>query len=710
MRLDTLMNNITKLLIGSTFAFFTATSHGEKLSGNAQLDSITVTATRSERNIDQVSRSVSIVSQETIERRRASDVPRLLREHPGISEASNGGLAGQLIIRGFSTQGFRAPLFVDGDRFRGRNTIEYSLFNPEQIERVEVIRGPASSLYGTDSFAGVINIITKRHSGDVTGPFQFTDNSLSFDYATVNDLFGGRLQLGGAGNGFDILLGANLRKAGNFDSPAGEIPNSGFDAPSFDLRAGYTFSPGQRLELSGRYSDIERERAGGQFAAPGAANGPGIRQRLMTDKSFKEKYLRFAYTGESLFSGRLRDVEASLYWRDLYTHVNVIPDARNPTTFVDVFVVGPTVIGGRLKGVHDINDILAITFGSDWYYEDRDGTQRSVKGKPRSQRDPDTDQFNIGVYGLAEFQATDTLKLSGSLRYDHIRTRLDVGFITDPDSLDLLAQSGETIKNNPVTGSVGMVWNMTDHAILFGNVSTSFRTSSVTELAAIGKGVNSVFRVPNLDIKPEKGINHEIGLRLRYDHWQADITGFYNDLEDLIERNAPVTFNGNPAVQIQNIGEAEVYGVEMQMGWSPTEDWYLSTNATYTRGNDKITDTPLSQIMPWNGFLSARWEPVQHGFYLESTLEWALNKDRFNPEQERRTNGYSVFNLYAGFYLDEMWPGLFNGVTVRLAIENLFDKEYRLPAGVEDIKFPVSPSNPLIEPGRNVMIGLNIKF
>jgi hemoglobin/transferrin/lactoferrin receptor protein len=705
------MNKFNRLIFGFTFVAITTTSYADELPDSEELDSITITATRSERNVDQVSRSVSIISQETIVKRRAADVPRLLREQPGISEASNGGLAGQLVIRGFSTQGFRAPLFVDGDRFRGRNTIEYSLFNPEQIERVEVIRGPASSLYGTDSFGGVINIITKRASlEDITGAFQWRDNSLSFDYATVNDLFGGRLQLGGAGNGFDILMGANLRKADDFDSPAGEIPNSGFDAPSFDLRTGYTFAPGQRLEFTGRYSDIERERAGGQFGAPGAANGPGIKQRLMTDRSFKEKYARIAYTGESLLGGNLRDVEASFYWRDLYTHVNVVPNARKPAKFVDVFVVGPTVIGGRLKGVTDINDALAITVGSDWYYEDRDGTERSVKGGLRSQRDPDTDQLNIGIYGLAEFQATDALQLSGSLRYDHTRTRLDLGFITDQDSLELLEQSGESIKNNPVTGSVGMVWNATDHAILFGNVSTSFRTSSVTELAAIGKGVNRVFRVPNLDIKPEKGINYEAGLRLRYDHWQADIAGFYNDLEDLIERNAPVTYKDAPAVQIQNIGEAEVYGVEMQMGWLPTDDWYLSANATYTRGTDKITDTPLTQIMPWNGFVSARWEPIKHGYYLEGTFEWALDKDRINPAQERKINGYGVFNLYGGFELDEIWPGLFNGVTVRLAIENLFDKEYRLPAGVEDIRFPVSPSNPLIEPGRNFMLGLNVKF
>jgi len=122
-----------------------------------RLEEMTVTATRSARNLDELSRSVSIVTRQQIEERQPIDVLELLEDLPGVSSASNGGLAGQLVIRGFSTQGFRAPLFVDGDRFRGRNTIEYSLFNPAQLERIEVVRGPASSIYGTDSLGGIVD-------------------------------------------------------------------------------------------------------------------------------------------------------------------------------------------------------------------------------------------------------------------------------------------------------------------------------------------------------------------------------------------------------------------------------------------------------------------------------------------------------------------------------------------------------------------------
>lgn len=673
-----------------------------------RLEEITVTATRSARTLDEVSRSVSIVTEEQIDTRQATDVLRILRELPGVSAASNGGLGGQLVVRGFSTQGFRAPLFVDGDRFRGRNTIEYTLFNPDQIERIEVVRGPASSLYGTDSLGGVINVVTKRSRGDVSGPFRLTDSRVSVEHATVNDLFGGRLQVGGVGNGFDVLLGMNYREAADYESPVGEIPNSGFEAPSFDLRTGFSFTPGHRIELVGRYADVERERAGGQFAAPGAANGPGVPQRKMTDRSNREKYLRLGYFGDSLFEGAVRDVEATSYWRDLETHVHVIPNARNPATFVDVFVVGPRIYGGHLKGVSDLTDNLSLTAGGDWFFEDRAGSERSVKGGPRVQTAPDTDQLSLGAYLLGEWQPRGPLHLNASIRFDHVRTRLDSAFIQDSATRDAFKQAGDTT-NNPVTGSFGAVWDVTEKAILFGNIGTSFRAPSVTELSAVGTGVNPVLRLPNPDVKPERGINYEAGLRLRFDKWEADFTTFFNDLENLIDRDVPTTFGDTPAVQMQNIGEAEVSGIEMQVGWLPTKDWRILANATYTRGTDTVTDTPLAQIMPWNGVASARWEPTGEAFYLESSLEWATDQDRINPAQERPSSGYAVVNLSGGIQLDRWLPG-FRETTMRLSVENVFDTKYRLPTTPENINFPVSPSNSLIEQGRNFILTVSTEF
>lgn len=674
-----------------------------------RLGALTVTATRTATDVDDVSRSVSVVRQERIQSRQAADVLPLLRELPGVSSASNGGLAGQLILRGFSTQGFRAPLFIDGDRFRGRNTIEYSFFNPDQIERIEVVRGPASSLYGTDSFGGIINIITKRAMGDVSGPWRFTANEASFEYASAFNRYAAHAQVGGVGHGFDVLLSGSFRDADKYNSPVGDIPNASFSTPGLNFRGGYTFAPGQRLELTARYVSIERERAGGQFAAPGAANtDPATPQREQDDVSNRERYLRLLYEGESLLGGRIHDVEASLYRRNLDTHVNVVPDNRNPSTFVDVYVVGPTVTGGRLKGLSDVTPNLTLTYGTDWYFEDRRGSERSTSGGQRAQSAPDTDQLSIGIFSLAQWQVLDSLRLDASVRYDHIRTRIDPTFIEEPTIRTLFKDAGET-ENNPITGGIGAIWQVTDVASLFGNISSAFRAPSVTEIAAVGDGVNAQFRVPNPNIDPERAINYETGLRLRWRKVQTNITGFINELDDLIDRDAPTTFNGTDALQIQNIGKARVSGVETEIIWFPSNDWLVRANATYTRGEDTQNNRPLPQIPPWNGLLAARWEPSFDGFYVRGAMEWALKQNRIDTTQERKTNGYAIFNIEAGYELHRTWPKL-AGTTLRFSLENLFDKKYRLHGTPEDIRFAESPSNPLVEAGRGFIVGIDTKF
>lgn len=694
---------IAVLTLGASMAV----SARESASG-ALLDEIVVTATRSEQRLGDLPRSVSVVTREEIERLQAPSALNVLRTLPGISAASDGGLGGQLVIRGFSTQGFRAPLFIDGDRFRGRNTLEYNLFNPHQIERIEVVRGPTSSLYGTDSFGGIINIITKRASGDPNGPFALSDTALWLDYGSVNGMYGGRFQVGGAGNGFDFLLGGNFREAGNYSSPAGEISHSGYESNSADLSIGYRLAPGQRIEFIGRFSDIYRERAGGQFGAPGAEGGPDAPIRLQTDRDLTEEFVSLVYTAESLFDGALFNTRVSLYERDLDTQVNVVPNARNPDVFVDVFVTGPTVRGGSAQSSFSLGAPLTLTVGGDWYDEERPGGLRAVRGGPVVQDSPESSQLAWGVFALADWQVAPTLRVEGSLRFDQVETELDTTFITDPVTRDLFEQAG-TRENSPTTGSLGAIWQVTEAVSTFANVATAFRAPSVTEITAVGTGVNPIFRVPNANIDPEEAVNYEAGLRIEVPSLYLELAGFSNQLDDLIDRNAPTSFEGAPAVQIQNIGEAEVEGFEVQAGWSPHPDWRLRANATYTRGTNEITGRPLPQIMPLNGLAGVQWAPAGRGFSVEAALDWALDNDRVDLDQERERDGYAVINLYAVAELQKISRNL-PAATVRLSVENLFDTQYRLPTTPENTAFPVSPSNPLVQPGLNLLLGLEYRL
>jgi len=696
-----------KLMISLAASTLVASYGLAKETGVKKLEDIKVTAQRVEQSLGDINRNISIIDNETIEQRQTINLPELMNEQVGITFAPDGVQSGQVVIRGFSTQSFRAPLFINGDRFRGRNTLEYMLLDPNQVERVEIIHGPASSLYGTDSFGGVINVITKKATGDVNAPFHMTDSYYNAEYQSTNDGISHRLQLGGVGDGLDVLFGLNFREAEDYESPEGTIPNSDYKSKGYDLRVGYTIEDGHRIELINKYAKINRGRAGGQFGAPGAGNAPGSLQRQQREEPMKEKYTSIGYSG-SIDSLGITSLEASLYKRRVDTHVSVVPNLNNPSTFVDVFVNGPTVYGGKLIALKPSKTTgLTSTYGMDWYHEKRDSKERSVKGNPIVKDSPEATQLNIGAFMLHEYDFGNNLILSGSLRHDFLKTNIDTDYITDPTTKDLFDKAGDT-KNNKTTGGIGAIYSVTPNIDLVGNINTSFRAPSTTEVAAVGKGVYTDFRIPNTDIKPEEGITYEIGARYNNDKFSSNLTLFTSKYDNLITTKQ-TTYNGLPAKQIQNIGEAKISGIEFDMSYAINSDLMFKGNIGYLKGTDEITDEPLQQIMPLNGFLSLKYTPVStYNYYVELTTQWAKDRTRVDTSLERPRESYVIPNIYAGFSLGKVQG--FKDIEFNFAIENLFDESYSMSTVPENIKYDISKTNPLLQPGRNFKLGITARF
>ena len=703
------MNKINSLmlsLITSTLLINTVNAN-EKKKNTTKIDEITVTAQRTEQSLGSISKSVSIIDNKTIERRQSVNLPSLMDETVGVSFSPDGMQSGQVVIRGFSTQNFRAPLFVNGDRFRGRNTLEYMLLDPNQVERVEIIRGPASSLYGTDSFGGIINVITKKATGDTTKPFHMTDSYYNIEYQSANEGLAHRLQFAGVGDGFDALIGLNYRDGNDYESGDGTIPNSDYRAKGYDARIGYTIADNHRIEFISKYTTVTRGRAGGQFAAPGAGNKEGSLQRQQREEPMKEEYNSFAYEGE-IPAIELNSFNASIYRRELNTHVSVVPNLNNPSVFVDSYVNGPIVYGGKFIGVNGKHQKgLTSTYGLDWYFEDRASSEKSTKGGPKVKSSPQVEQLNIGAFMLHEYTFDNDLILSGSLRYDYLNTSLDTSYITDSTIKDLFENAGDT-SNNKLTGGIGIIYPFTKNIDLTANINTSFRAASATEVSAVGTGVYTDFRIPNPDIKPEEGITYEIGARFSNNNIISNLSLFTSDYDNLISTQN-ITYDGLPAKQIQNIGEAKISGIELDFNYDINYDFNFKTNISYIRGTNQITDEPLAQIMPLNGFLSLKYEPESlYNYYVELTAKWAKRNTRVDTSTERQRSGYFVPNLYTGFELAKM--AIFKKVCFNFGIENIFDKAYSMPTVPEDIAYDTSKTNPLLQAGRNFKFAVKMSF
>jgi hemoglobin/transferrin/lactoferrin receptor protein len=238
----------------------------EEKSETKVAEEITVTATRFERPIDLTPQSVTVLDSAEIDSRPMWSVQSVLDDAPGISFARSGALDGQLVVRGLSSNDSRLVLFIDGDRFRGRPSLEYSFLDPNEVERIEIIRGSAAALYGSDAMNGVVNVVTRRAEGDPSQSFSLRPRLYALGYSSANSLRAARLELQGAGNGFDMLIGANYRTAENYESALGEVPNSDFTTRSLNARIGYSPSATRRFEIIAKNASVEAGRPG----SPGA--------------------------------------------------------------------------------------------------------------------------------------------------------------------------------------------------------------------------------------------------------------------------------------------------------------------------------------------------------------------------------------------------------------------------------------------------------
>ena len=317
------------------------------------LPAITVTATNfRETFLDDESKPVSVIGREAIQTRMPTSVVEAMKDAPGVGFSRAGGLGGQLVMRGVNSNDLKIPLAINGERFRGRNTLEYNFIDPASVERIEIIRGPVAAIYGSEAMAGMVNVVTRKPRPNFDDEFSFGLSSLGVAYETVNDLFATRLEAEGGGKGFDLRIGVSGRKAGDYETPRGTATNSDFRSGQLDGTVGYSFNPDHRLELNFKLADANSNRAGGLGGAPGMDAPLTSRVNLREDPN-REKYLGLAYSGKPDIKG-INRIDASLYRRSLYTELVTTryPNATSVSK-TRTYVGGPIMHGGKAMLVSD---------------------------------------------------------------------------------------------------------------------------------------------------------------------------------------------------------------------------------------------------------------------------------------------------------------------------------------------------------------------
>jgi len=691
------------------FLFFTfLLSAQEQEQDTIQIDPVEVTAVRSSSPLKNLPVTVAIVKQRAILETQPPSATEILRYVPGVAIQNDGGITSTPIIRGLSRE--RAPILIDGNSFVGGRIRSYALIDPWQVERLEVIKGPASAFWGSDAVSGLVNVITRKAESGYGKDFKI-GGSLYGGYQSVNSYSRGRLEVEGRGNGFDFLIGGGIRDAGNTDTPGGEVPNSQFESSYFDWNIGYSPAENHRLEFSGKYFKNDDVGFPGGLGAP----GPPIRVRLFSPD--EQTGYNFNYSGKKL-SGIVEEVGFSAYFKQQRLHIDQVTNVRFPNT-TDInrriavnLDVDVDFGGAKAFTALRLAENSKLTLGADYLREHRFGTQRELVvdifnpmgaqvnqvAPPPGQIQPDSDATSIGIFAVEEWKVNDALDLLFALRFDNVRTEIEEEPFFIPEIADLFNADNSSSNNSALTGNIGAKIHASKKSDFSINVANSFRGPDLFSKFNFADGV-----IPNPDLEPERGVFYELGYA--YDSKKFDFgLNFYQNFLNNLFVPVSVDFQGTPNIQNQAVGEARLTGWEYQFSYDISKLSSVFWTGSYVRGRNQITDDDLSFVPADQNIIGFQLRDNRDAFFGRVEGLFTSSQNRPAPT-ERETDGYSLFNLSAGINLHNVFSN-FPYAKFVLSADNLTDKEYQSHV------FRGTPGNQtrFFAPGRSINAQLIVRL
>ena len=647
------------------------------------LKEVVIEVSRSEKLASDLPLTIGVVTKVQIEDFQPMTPVEAMQYQTGVVKQSDGGLASTPIIRGLSRE--RAPLLIDGNPFVGGRIRSYSLIDPYQIERIEIIKGPASAFWGSDAVSGLVNVVTRRAAPGYGKDFKF-GGSLYGGYQSVNNHLRGRAEIEGSGSGVDFLIGGGTRNAGNIQTPEGEIENSQFETVNMDFNIGFSPAENQRIGVSGKYIKNSDVGFPGGLGAPGP---PNIDRRFEPDV---QQAINISYDAKNI-SDKIAALGARVFFKKQELHINqrtnfFFGETQNVNREIDVELdVDVPFWGAKLFSSLRLGNKSKLTFGSDFIREHRIGTFRDLEIeifnpvgtkvneviRPYTQIQPDSYSTGIGVFAINEIIVNDNFDVLLALRYDNVKTSIEDEPFDIPSIAAIYSDDNKEDVDNALSGSLGLKLKATEDLSFILNLANSFRATdlfSKYHFTAVGAG----FLVPNPDLNPEKGVFYELGARLNNEKVYAEVNFFQNFLTDLFVLQ-DITFDGTASVQNQNIGEATLTGVEMQLRAKVNELGQFYYFGSYVKGTNDVTDDPLSQIPAFHNLIGFQYRGSSDKFFaqLEARLVGAQND--FAPN-EVETPSYSIVNFNSGINLHNLLDG-FPYTKLVFGVSNIGDKAYR---------------------------------
>jgi iron complex outermembrane receptor protein len=485
------------------------------------MEEVVVTGTRYEERVEKIPANVTIIDEKAIKNSNAVSVPDLLRSEEGITvtDTLGNGKTAEVDLRGFGETGpYNTLVLVDGRRVNeiDLSGVDWTQIPISQIERIEIVRGAGSVLYGDNAVGGVINIITKTPSQK---PAYSAGGSLG-SYNMKN----GQFSLSGG----DGRVAASFY--GNYDSTDGYRLNNEYLARDLGGKATLDATEFLRFTLSGSYHKDDYGLPGALSLAEMNANRQSSQTPLDNAKT-EDGYVKLGFDLD------LRDygnIVTDFSYKSRENDTNWISQSFVQESMIDTWAILPRYV---LKA--DIFKHKNTLIGGIDLYRSDQGT-KSFFGAPLSPSGlADIRRQTYGVYLSDEYSIMDTLILSLGGRLEHVDYDLH-----QKDLTGFLAPLDATVKEDENAYTAGLTWLYSGKSSLFARVNRSFRFPLTDELVVYDY-VTGTIRV-NSDLQPQTGQHYELGIRhFLTSKLQVDVTLYRADINHEIYFNRLTFANEN---------------------------------------------------------------------------------------------------------------------------------------------------------------------
>ncbi|ALS98058.1 TonB-dependent receptor [Lacimicrobium alkaliphilum] len=662
------------------------------------MEVIYITSERVARSTLHTPYSVEQFSAEDITAGLYRSLPDIFKDAAGVMVQKTAYGQGSPYIRGFT--GFRTLFLVDGVRlnnaiFREGPNQYWNTVDAFSVGRMELLRGPSSALYGADAIGGTVQVFSTRLDTDVYRSEQLIDYFYRGASAEHSNILRSSLRSEAPGQAF--MAGATLKDFGDLTRGQGiEQPNTGYDEYNLDAKWVRTLNEQWQLSAAAFYTEQDDVPRTHRTIYSTSFAGTNLGNELRRDLSHK-RFMGYARLDADKPFDAVNDLQLTLSWQTQKER----RDRERTDNRSDTQGITTDTVGLQAQFTSEYADINWV-YGLESYIDSVDSFS---SGNPVQGPVADDAQYQWhGLYLQGRGALTSRLDLLAGARFNHMR--VDADKVSDPVSGDAMG-----VENSWSKTVFNLMFNyrQSDSQSFYAGIAQGFRAPNLSDLTRFDSARSNEFEIPSTDLKPEHFTNYSLGYKFYASAAIVDVSLFYTDIRDQIERFVTGNINADGEFEISkaNIGDGHVKGLELRLSYPVSKEIKGSLLAAYVSGKvdtfpgseQRLTSEYPSRLMPTSVRIGLDYEPVyqdwggQLQWYLVERADRLSTRDRGDTQRipPGGTPGYGTLNI-SGFYQ------VSNKLRLQLEVENLFDKDYRIHGSGQN------------EAGRNFILGIQGSF